>query len=96
LYRKADDGRDHDQDRSVQERGYIVVRGGRPAAANLASKNRASASEVAAKANAWTIDWSGTAAQNTELVKAHGVSDLWDTGRRRHSLAQKTGLIVKI
>jgi hypothetical protein len=80
-YRKESDDRDDDSNKSAQDYGYIVVCGGRKPVANT---------------SALTINWNGTAAQTTELVQANWVSDFLGSSEKQRSLAQKTGLVVKV
>ena len=80
-YRKEDDERDDDRDSRKQDYGYIVVRGGSTSAVNT---------------SALTINWSSTATQTTELVQANWVSDFLGSSEKQRSLAQRTGLIVKV
>ena len=85
-YRQEGDDRDDDRDSRTQDYGYIVVRGGSKLGTNT----------PAANTSALTINWSGTAAQTTELVKANWVSDFLGSSEKQRSLAQKTGLVVKL
>jgi len=85
-HRNGGDDRDDDRNSSAQDYGYIVVRGGSKLGTNTA----------AADTSALTINWNGTAAQTTELVKVNWVSDFLGSSEKQRSLAQKTGLVVKV
>ncbi|UUZ69420.1 tandem-95 repeat protein [Polaromonas sp. P2-4] len=72
-------------DKDDEEYGYVVVSSG-------ASGTTASGTS----GNQPRVDWTGSVQQGSELIKANWVADFLGATQDQRSLAEKTGLVVKV